>query len=111
MNPSIFIASYPNTEEKIKILKECINSVKKSGFPVVAVSNLVLPEEISSIVEECLIGKNEECKYRDFFTDKEIDKARNLSRYLLDFTPSGGETISYKPFHYGRGSKRYWGFN
>ena len=108
MNPSIFIASYPNTEEKIKILKECINSVKKSGFPVVAVSNLVLPEEISSIVEECLIGKNEECKYRDFFTDKEIDKARNLSRYLLDFTPSGGETISYKPFHYGRGSTYHW---
>ena len=58
MNPSIFISSYPNTEEKIKILKECINSVKKSGFPVVAVSNLVLPEGISSIVEECLIGKN-----------------------------------------------------
>lgn len=108
MNPSIFIASYPNTEEKIKILKECINSVKKSGFPVVAVSNLVLPEEISSIVEECLIGKNEECKYRDFFTDEEIDKARNSSKYLLHFTPSGGETISHRPFYYGRGSTYHW---
>ena len=48
MKASIFITSYPNTKDKIDILEQCISSVKNSGFPVVAVSNLVLPEGISS---------------------------------------------------------------
>jgi hypothetical protein len=108
MNPCIFICSYPNTDEKIDILKECISSVKKSGFPVVAFSNMTLPEEISSIVGECLIGKNEECKYKDFFTAEEIDKARNSSAYLSHFMPSEGELISYRSFGYGRGSTYHW---
>ena len=108
MNPSIFIASYPNTEEKIKILKECINSVKKSGFPVVAVSNMALPEDISSMVETCLIGENEECRYSDFFTEEEIDTARNSSTYHSHFFYHEGESITYKPFSYGRGSTYHW---
>jgi len=104
----IFVASYPNTEDKIRVLEECINSIKRSGIPVVSISNISLPERISSKVENCLFGINEECRYQDFLSDEEIDKARNYSRYLLHFIPPGDDAISYRPFYYGRGSTYHW---
>ena len=108
MKASIFITSYPNTKDKIDILEQCISSVKNSGFPVILVSNMKIPGEITSMVKECLSGGNEECRYQDFFTDEEIDVARNSSTYLSHFMPSEGELISYRPFGYGRGSTYHW---
>ena len=108
MEECIFISVYPNTEEKIQILKECIYSLKKTGFPIVLVSNMDLPRDVSSLADDCLIGKNTECRYQDFFTDEEIDVARNSSTYLSHFMPSEEELISYRPFGYGRGSTYHW---
>jgi hypothetical protein len=108
MEECIFISVYPNTEEKIQILKECIYSLKKTGFPIVLVSNMDLPQDVSSLADDCLIGKNTECRYQDFFTDEEIDSARNSSSYLSHFMDPGGELISYRSFGYGRGSTYHW---
>jgi hypothetical protein len=108
MEECIFVSVYPNTEGKIQILKECIYSLKKTKFPIVLVSNMDLPIEVSSLADDFLIGKNTECRYQDFFTLDEIDKARNSCRYLLHFNPTAGDVISYNPFFYGRGSTYHW---
>lgn len=108
MKPCIFIISYPNTENKSRILEDCIISLKKSNFPVISISNISPPERIYPLVEDCIVGDNEECRYREFFTDEEIDEARNSSRYLLHFTPPDNIDISYKLFSYGRGSTYHW---
>ena len=108
MKPCIFIISYPNTETKSRILEDCIISLRESGLPIVSVSNIFPPEEIYSLTEDCIVGENEECRYQEFFTDDEIDKARNSSKYLLHFTPPDGITLSYKLFSYGRGSTYHW---
>lgn len=108
MEECIFVTCYPNTDDKIKILKRCITSLKKSGYPIVMISNMEIPNEITKDVEEFLAGSNEECSYLDFFTPQEIDSARNSSKYLLHFQPPGGEVISYRSFSYGRGSTYHW---
>lgn len=108
MKPCIFVISYPNTENKSRILEDCIISLKGSGFPIISISNIPPPEGIYPLVEDYVIGENEECRYQEFFTDEEIDKARNFSKYLLHFTPPDGITISYKLFSYGRGSTYHW---
>jgi hypothetical protein len=87
---------------------DSITSLKKSRFPIVSVSNMTPPEEIQPLVDNCLVGENEECRYQDFFKDEEIDQARNSSKYLLHFTPPDNITISYKSFSYGRGSTYHW---
>ena len=108
MKNSIFIWAYPNTEEKIQILKECLFSLRKTGIPLIVVSNMLIPSEISSLADRCLIGQNEECSYHDFFTPEEIDEARNSCKYLLHFIPPGGDDISYRPFYYGKGTTYHW---
>lgn len=108
MNPAIFIPSYPNTPYKISILKECILSVKKTGIPVILISNMDLPEDVCILADGYIRGNKEDCRYLDFLTPDQIDFARNSSIYLLHFVTPDGETIHYKPFSYGRGSTYHW---
>ena len=103
----IFVVSYPNTDQKREILKKCILSLKKTNLPVVLVSNIEIPEDIKSIANHYLDGKNIDCRYEDYFSREEIDYARNHNKYLLDFS-YGGEVITYRPFHYGYGSTYHW---
>jgi SAM-dependent methyltransferase len=108
MKACIFVLSYPNTEKKLRILERSIFSLKNSGLPVISVSNIFTSEKITGIVDDFIVGENEDCRYQDFFTNEELDEARNSSRYLSHYFPSKTEVISYAPFSYGRGSTYHW---
>ena len=108
MKACIFVLSYPNTEKKLRILERSISSLKNSGLPVISVSNIFTSEKITGIVDDFLVGENEDCRYQDFFTNEELDEARNSSRYLSHYFPNKTEVISYAPFSYGRGSTYHW---
>ena len=104
----IFVVSYPNTPEKISTLIKCVESLKKSNFPVVSISNFPIPEDVLSIFDDYYVGINEECCFDDIFTTVQTDEARNNSRFLLHFDLGSNETISYKSFGYGKGCTYHW---
>lgn len=45
---AFIISSYANTDEKLQVLKECINQIKKFGTDIILVSHFPLPQEIYS---------------------------------------------------------------
>lgn len=108
MNNHIFILSYANTHSKIEILKECVNSVKNIGLPVVSISNLLMESSILDLFDNFKTGQNQQCCFEDYFTDLEIDFARISSKYLLYFTTPDGDQIYYRQLSYGRGCTYHW---
>jgi hypothetical protein len=105
---AIFIWTYPNTEEKISILKKCIMALRNIDIKIILVSNMNLPKDVSSLADDFIIGENQKCRFQDFYTDDEIDIARNSTRYLTHFAIDDNNVISYIPFGYGRGSTYHW---
>lgn len=106
--PPIFILSYANTEYKIQVLKECVQSVKKIGLPVISISNLELETDVLDLFDDYVTGENETCCFGEFFSDSEIDLARMSSRFFIYFTTPWGDTINYKQLSYGRGCTYHW---
>ena len=106
--PPIFILSYANTEYKIQVLKECVQSVKKIGMPVISISNLELETDVLDLFDDYVTGENETCCFGEFFSDSEIDLARMSSKFFVYFTTPWGDTINYKQLSYGRGCTYHW---
>jgi hypothetical protein len=103
MKPAVFVWSYPNNQNKIDILKKTLESLRKTGFPIISISNYEINKEILELFDDHYTGKNSECCFQNYFSDIEIDWARLNSKYLCQFYPSHSQEINYRQFSYGRG--------
>ena len=57
-NDDIFIVDcYPNTEEKLNLLKNTIEKVKKTGKPIALVSHMIVPTEVQESVDYFIYDK------------------------------------------------------
>ena len=54
---AILILSYANSEEKLKILKECISESKKTGLRIILSSGIEVPESVYSEVDYLIYDK------------------------------------------------------
>ncbi len=54
---AVSILSYANSEEKLEILKECIDNYKKQGFKIILSSGISVPTYIENIVDFLIIDK------------------------------------------------------
>lgn len=58
MNRLIIIDTYPNSEKQLNILSRCIDSLKTSGYDIMIVSHLPLPENITLKVNYVIFDSN-----------------------------------------------------
>ena len=56
-NEAVVILSHANSDEKIKILKECISTSKKNGYQVILSSSSPVSDEIQKEVDYFLFDK------------------------------------------------------
>ena len=54
---AIVIGCYPDTEDKIKILKRCILSLESLDYDKILVSHCTVPESLQSLVDFCIYDK------------------------------------------------------
>jgi glycosyltransferase involved in cell wall biosynthesis len=64
----VIVSAYPVTIDSQNLTIECINSIRKSGFPVILVSHCEVPSSISDLCESCVIDKNNILTYHDFYS-------------------------------------------
>ena len=113
MKPCIIILAYPDTDNKIQILNNTINSVtglQHNGekIPVFVFSNLDIDlDRITEIDKFIYSGKNEMLAASDFFTPEMVAKARELTKYRHNIT-SENLNVSYVPLRYGTEKNYYW---
>lgn len=103
MNPAIFVWSYPNNEKKIEILKKTLLPLRKTGLPIISISNYKIKDEILELFDDHYTGENSDCCFEEYFSDSDIDLARLNSKYLCHFYPNDSQVIHYKQFSYARG--------
>ncbi len=113
MKPCIIILSYPDTENKIQILNNTINSVKdlmvdNLSIPLFVFSNLNIDRDKLSKVDDFIYsGKNKMLSALDFFTPEIVAKARELTKYRHNLVTQH-LNISYVPLTYGTEKNYYW---
>ncbi len=113
MKPCIVILSYPDTDNKIQILSDTINSV--TGFtynncdvPVFVFSNLDIDKDQIPKVDKLIYsGKNKMFSALDFFAPDVVSTARELTKYRHNLV-SDTDNISYVPLQYGTEKNYYW---
>lgn len=52
------ISAYPNTETNIEIVKQCIERLKKLGLKVILTSHMLIPEQLSKLVDYTVVDSN-----------------------------------------------------
>jgi len=62
----IIINTFPNTDEKIKMLQEQITHFKTTNYPILIISGCDIPEHISSKVDYVIINKENEILDKKF---------------------------------------------
>ncbi len=113
MKPCIIILAYPDTDNKIQILNNTINSVtglhhNGEKIPVFLFSNLDIDvDRISEVDKFIYSGKNKMLSALDFFTPDIVAKARELTKYRHNIM-SEHLNISYVPLRYGTEKNYYW---
>jgi hypothetical protein len=81
-NPCIIILSYPNTDNKIQILLNCLKSVKKLNIPIFVFSNMDIDKKYLSDVDEFIFtGENVMVSASDYLSIDNITLARNTTKY------------------------------
>lgn len=64
----IIIGTYPNTKERERLTKECIESHKAAGRRVMLVSHLAVPKYITDLVDIFLLDVKNEMTYHSYYT-------------------------------------------
>jgi hypothetical protein len=108
MSSCVIILSYPDTDNKLKILSECISKAKKLNLPILLFSNMDINQDYISEVDEFIYtGENELFSASDFLTKEQITLARNTTKYR-NHLMFDNNIITYIPISYGSEKNYYW---
>ena len=104
----IILFTYPDTENKLKILQKSIDSVKYLGLPIFLFSNMDIDKEYLQDVHKFVTtGQNELVSASDFLSIEDITLARNKTKYRYHLTYDEN-IITYIPISYGTEKSYYW---
>jgi hypothetical protein len=108
-NPCIIILTHPNTEEKLKILSNCITQLKKTEYPIYLFSNMDIKSNILETIDGFMYtGENKMYSASDFLDIKKITEARNTTKYKSHLIYGENNIITYIPINYGTEKSYYW---
>ena len=95
MKNCIVVNYWADTEEKVKIVIDCINQLKKTGKDIIYTSLTPIDERIQSIVKFALYNNE-----NNLITFQEILDDKNFDIFINQFYTTESFSVSYKPINW-----------
>jgi len=107
-SPCVVILAHPNTDRKLQIMMDSIQSVKNLNIPIYVFSNMDIPEQyLKGCNGFVYTGDNTMWSASDILSEERIVNSRNITKYREHLTDSN-HIITYVPIYYGTEKSYYW---